>query len=300
MRVVDQVDEAVPAPVFLSADEELAPVRSVGVDAGLGQVAGLADDRVGFARTSGRTLRRRRRGSSARPSRRRRTGSASGSLRSAPAPPGRGRRRPAWRRRRSPAGCASSCGTRAGRWGTCAATLPARRRVRRSPGRRRRRWRGSRRRGRARAASGREDLARSRRRAGRAGRAGRRGSRSSRSTSRRTGLARLTSLLDVFAAAGEAGAEFVEDEPEALRVGQRLDVVDQVRVDAGAVVARAAAGTGPRRARRRGSPSAAAAARCPGARGRVGRQSTNFSPISDCGRIMAAGVAGGSPGSRGR
>ena len=43
--------------------------------------------------------------------------------------------------------------------------------------------------------------------------------------------------FEVVAATGQAGAEFVEDEPEALRVGQRLDVVDQVRVDAGAVAA---------------------------------------------------------------
>jgi hypothetical protein len=43
-------------------------------------------------------------------------------------------------------------------------------------------------------------------------------------------------LLDVLAPRRQAGAQFVEDETEALRVGQALDVVDQVRVDAGAVV----------------------------------------------------------------
>ena len=42
--------------------------------------------------------------------------------------------------------------------------------------------------------------------------------------------------LDVGASTGEGGPEFVEDEAEALRVGQRVDVVDQVGVDAGAVV----------------------------------------------------------------
>ncbi len=47
----------------------------------------------------------------------------------------------------------------------------------------------------------------------------------------------LDQHFDVFAAAGQAGAEFVEDQPEALRVGQGVDVVDQVGVDAGAVVA---------------------------------------------------------------
>ena len=46
----------------------------------------------------------------------------------------------------------------------------------------------------------------------------------------------LDDLLDVLAAPGEPGAEFVEDQPEALHVGQLVDVVDQVRVDAGAVV----------------------------------------------------------------
>ncbi len=46
----------------------------------------------------------------------------------------------------------------------------------------------------------------------------------------------LDHLLDVLAAAGQAGAEFVEDEPEALRIGQPVDVVDQVGVDGGAVV----------------------------------------------------------------
>ncbi len=46
----------------------------------------------------------------------------------------------------------------------------------------------------------------------------------------------LHHFFDVFAVAGEAGAEFVEDQAEALRVGKLLDVVDQVRVDAGAVV----------------------------------------------------------------
>ena len=46
----------------------------------------------------------------------------------------------------------------------------------------------------------------------------------------------LDQHLEVFAAAGQPGAEFVEDQAEALRVGQLLDVVDQVRIDAGAVV----------------------------------------------------------------
>ena len=95
----------------------------------------------------------------------------------------------------------------------------------------------------------------------------------------------LDRRLDVGAAAGQAGAEFVEDQAEALRVGKFVDVVDQVGVDAGAVVARAAAGTGRRRAGRRGPASTPAPAGEPGARGTVGRQSTNFSPISDCGRI---------------
>ena len=49
-------------------------------------------------------------------------------------------------------------------------------------------------------------------------------------------MARFDRGFDVGAAAGDGGAEFVEDQAEALRVGQRVDVVDQVGVDAGAVV----------------------------------------------------------------
>ncbi len=119
------------------------------------------------------------------------------------------------------------------------------------------------------------------------------------STSRRTGLARLTSDLEVAAAAGEAGAEFVEDQPEALRVGQRLDVVDQVRVDAGAVAAERQQVLARARLRRSGICFSGGGACAPGARGRVGRQSTNFSPISDCGRIwqLASARKSWKPGS---
>ena len=95
----------------------------------------------------------------------------------------------------------------------------------------------------------------------------------------------LDDLGELVAARREAGAEVVEDQPEAVRIGLAHDVVDEVEVDRLAVAARAAAGTGPRPARRRGSARARAAARRPGARGWVGSHSTNFSPISDCGRI---------------
>ena len=107
----------------------------------------------------------------------------------------------------------------------------------------------------------------------------------------------LDDFSSVFAAAGEAGAEFVEDQREALRVGQGLDVVDQVGVDAGAV-ARAAAGTG-----RRPSPLAILLQRRrrrrAGARGRVGgsrRTSRRSATAGGSGRWRRCG----SPGSRGR
>ncbi len=235
-RVVDQFDQAVPALGLLQAGEQL---RQFGRrrDAGLRQLGRLAHDRVGFAEDRARRLRRSRRGSSAPPSSLPRTGSACGSRRSATGPPCRGRRRPARRRRRSPArlrivrrnsrrkvgNFCSDASSAAPRSALACAAAPALAKKpatwaalagQRAAGSRPSRWS-----------------------AGPAGRAGRRGSPNRRSTSRRTGLARLTSDLEVFAAAGEAGAEFVEDEPEALRVGQRLDVVDQVRVDAGAVAA---------------------------------------------------------------
>ena len=50
------------------------------------------------------------------------------------------------------------------------------------------------------------------------------------------GVGALDRRRDVRSPPGQGGAEFVEDQPEALRVGQRVDVVDQVGVDAGAVV----------------------------------------------------------------
>ena len=43
-------------------------------------------------------------------------------------------------------------------------------------------------------------------------------------------------LAEVLAAAGEAGAELVEDQPEAVAVGRAVDVLDQVEVDRLAVV----------------------------------------------------------------
>ena len=65
---------------------------------------------------------------------------------------------------------------------------------------------------------------------------------------------------EVVAAGGEAGAELVEDDPEAVAVGRPVDVVDQVQVDRLAVRLDAAAGAGPRPAGRRGPPRARAAA----------------------------------------
>ena len=100
------------------------------------------------------------------------------------------------------------------------------------------------------------------------------------------GVGAVDDLAEVVAAGGEAGAEVVEDEAEAVAVGGAVDVLDQVDVDGLAVVLERAAGAGPPPARRPRSPPARAAARWPAARGWVGVQSTSFSPISDCGRMM--------------
>ena len=109
----------------------------------------------------------------------------------------------------------------------------------------------------------------------------------------------LDQHLEVVAAAGEAGAEFVEDEPEALRVGQRLDVVDQVRVDAGAVaaerqqvLARARLPVGDLLQRRRRRRARAPAAGSAGSR-RTSRRSATAAGSGSWRRC-------GSPGSRGR
>ena len=235
VAVVDQFDEAVQAPVFLVLARNFAS-SSVGLAPVLGQVARLRTTGSAAREDRARRLRRRRRATSAPRSRLPRTGSA---CRVASVSDGR-RLAEVCEDRRGGVGEALQAAHRRAELAQeggelAAATLPVRRRVRRSPGRRRRRWRRSRRRGRARA------------RAARGSRSESAASWASwsrwalrmpnrRSTSRSTGLARLTSRLDVVAAAGEAGAEFVEDQAEALRVGQRVDVVDQVGVDAGAVV----------------------------------------------------------------
>ena len=285
-RVVDQVDQAVPALGLLRCWRRTSASSVVGATPVLASSRRLAHDRVGFARRSGPDgFAGRRRGSSAPRS------SASENGVSSAGRVGQRRRRLAevGEDRRGGVGEAlqaahRQCGTRAGRWGTSAATLPA------AAPRSELAWAAA------------PELAKKPATWARSRESGPRICSESaaswaswsrwaermpkrRSTSRRTGLARLTSRLDVVAAAGEAGAEFVEDQPEALRVGQRLDVVDQVRVDAGAVAAERQQVLAGARLRRRGSASAAAAAGEPGARGRVGRQSTNFSPISDCGRI---------------
>ena len=109
----------------------------------------------------------------------------------------------------------------------------------------------------------------------------------------------LDHFLEVFAAAGEAGAEFVEDQAEALRVGQLVDVVDQVRVDAGAVVLERQQVLARPRLRRLRSSSAAAAASSPGraaASGGSRRTSRRSATAAGSGRRRRRG----SPGSRDR
>ena len=95
----------------------------------------------------------------------------------------------------------------------------------------------------------------------------------------------LDDLRELVAAGGEAGAEVVEDQPEPVRIRLLHDVVDEVEVDRLAVVLERQQVLARVRPRPRGSRRAPAAIAVPGARGWVGSHSTNFSPISDCGRI---------------
>ena len=295
--VVDQFDQPVPTAGFVDVGQQL---RQFGRrhHAALRQFGRLATDRFCFAEDRAGGFAGRAQALQRRPWSLPRTGSGSGSRRSARERLCRGRRRPGWPRRRSPAGCASSAGTRAGRWAVSAATLPARRRVRSSPGRRRRRWRGSRRRGRARARAARGSASRV------AGQLGELVALVGEDAEQGVDVAQdrvgpLDQDLEVLAAPGQAGAEFVEDQPEALRVGQRLDVVDQVRVDAGAAAAerqqvlafaRLAVGDLLQRRRRLACPAPAAGS------GGSRRTSRRSATAGGSGRWRRCG----SPGSRGR
>ena len=92
-------------------------------------------------------------------------------------------------------------------------------------------------------------------------------------------------FVQIAAATGEAGAELVEDDREALALGQSRDVAEQVDVDRACVFC-----TGSRYWPLPSRPLAiffsGGASGVPATRGCVGRQSTNFSPISACGRIV--------------
>ena len=77
----------------------------------------------------------------------------------------------------------------------------------------------------------REDRVRVAREVARARCSARRGSRAPRRSPRSAGLARRITSLRSLAAAGEAGAELVEDERQPLALGLAHDVVDQVEVD---------------------------------------------------------------------
>ena len=208
-------------PVLLQADESAWPVRSSG------SRRRFARSRVlrttgSAARRSGPAPRRRRRGSSARPSSRRRTGPASrvASVSDGAALPS-SRRRPGGPRRRSRRGRASSAATRAGSGGSfCSLRFQLGAAL------------GGGRGGRAGVGEEAGDVGRARGRAARGSRRSRSASWAScsrwaaRIAEHPVGLAQdrvgpLDDLLEVVAAAGEAGAEFVEDQAEALRVGQR-------------------------------------------------------------------------------
>ena len=92
-------------------------------------------------------------------------------------------------------------------------------------------------------------------------------------------------LAEVLAAPSEAGAELVEDQPEAVADRAAAGCSGSGRGRRSCRCSRAAAGTGRPPAARPGSSGGRAAGVVPGARGWVGVQSTYFSPISDCGRI---------------
>ena len=99
---------------------------------------------------------------------------------------------------------------------------------------------------------------------------------------RRVGAA--DDLREIGAAAGEAGAELVEDQRQRCRYGRRMMLLIRSRstgvvvcVDRQQVLALPVPALDLRQRRRRLA--------CP-ARGCVGVHSTNFSPISDCGRIV--------------
>ena len=74
-------------------------------------------------------------------------------------------------------------------------------------------------------------------------------------------------LAQVAAAPGQAGAQLVEDDRQALAVGQAQRVVDQVEVDGLGGVRRPAAGTDPCRVPSRSCAASAAAGRSPAAAG---------------------------------
>ena len=100
---------------------------------------------------------------------------------------------------------------------------------------------------------------------------------------RRVGVA--DRLAQLRPAARDGGAELVEDDRQPLLLGQPHDVRDQVEVDR---LARSAS-TGSRywpSPSPRGMRGSGGGAGVPSGRGWVGVHSTNFSPISDCGRIV--------------
>ena len=91
-------------------------------------------------------------------------------------------------------------------------------------------------------------------------------------------------LVEVLAAAGEPDAQLVEDDRQALALGLAHDVVEQVEVHGLLVFS-----TGSRRWPLPGPSSISASSRggsASTARCCVGSHSTNFSPISDCGRTV--------------
>ena len=100
------------------------------------------------------------------------------------------------------------------------------------------------------------------------------------------GSARRMTALRSLPAAREAGAEFVDDDRQALAFGQAADVAEQVDVDGAVRVRRRAGSTGLRLPGRWGSCCSGGGSGVPSTRGWVGRQSTYFSPISACGRMV--------------
>ena len=109
----------------------------------------------------------------------------------------------------------------------------------------------------------------------------------------------LDDLRELVAPRREAGAEVVQDQAEAVRIGLAHDVVDQVEVDRLAVLLERQEALALAAARPRGSPRAPAAARCPAPGAAWARTPRTSRPGATAGGSCRTRPRG-SPGSRDR